>query len=152
MLIENFKMHFDAHEELACTAPCSMYSVLLQHGLIKDPFDGLNELELTKLSEKDCRFEASFWVDDAMFANKHQRLTFYGLDTICAISLNGKPLAKTMNMHRSYAFELKGLLQQGENTLTLEFASPMRYSRAGKCRPFGEGSVFSQFAGLHRTF
>ena len=37
MLIKDWKMNFKDHIGLECTAPASMYSVLLEKGLIPDP-------------------------------------------------------------------------------------------------------------------
>ena len=42
MVLNNWKMNYEGYGALECTAPCSMYSVLLQHGLIEDPFYGIN--------------------------------------------------------------------------------------------------------------
>ena len=85
MILNEWRMFYGAHKELACKAPCSMYSVLLDHGLIDDPFYGLNELKLTGLSDKDCAFETTFAVDDATLAREHVELVFLGLDTLCRI-------------------------------------------------------------------
>ncbi len=127
MLIRDFTMTYEAYGDLPCTAPCSMYSVLLQHGLIDDPFDGLNEQKYTAYSDKPCRFDAVFTVSETDFSKQYQCLTFDGLDTICHIYLNGKHLADTMNMHRSHSFDVKDLLHVGENTLRLCFDSPTAY-------------------------
>ena len=62
MVLNNWKMNYEGYSALECTAPCSMYSVLLQHGLIEDPFYGINELKLTGLSDKDCAFFTEFSV------------------------------------------------------------------------------------------
>jgi hypothetical protein len=51
MIIKNWKMDFMEHRGLSCSAPCDMYSVLFEHGIINDPYYGTNEDELTKLSE-----------------------------------------------------------------------------------------------------
>ncbi len=127
MLIRDFTMTYGEYDALPCEAPCSMYSVLLQHGLIDDPFYGLNELKYTKLSDKPCRFDAVFTVSAEDHRKQYQRLTFEGLDTICTVYLNGRHLASTINMHRSYSYEVKELLQVGENTLTFVFDSPTEY-------------------------
>ena len=74
MIIENFRMYFDNYGALECKAPCSMYSVLLEHGLIEDPFYGINELEATKLSEKDCAFEGEFEITDKMLIIHHFKI------------------------------------------------------------------------------
>lgn len=122
-------MIFDGFGTIDCTAPCSMYSVLTDNNLIDDPFVGMNEKEACALSEKDCVFESSFAADDKMLSMDYAELTFYGLDTICAIYFNGKLIGKTMNMHTAFTYDVKNLLLAGENKLRLEFSSPVRYIR-----------------------
>ena len=43
MKLTNWKMDYEGYRGLDCTSPCDMYSVLLQHGLISDPYYGTNE-------------------------------------------------------------------------------------------------------------
>ena len=127
MNIQNWTFYYPGFAPLPCTAPCTMYSVLLEHDQIPDPFYGLNERELQHLGEKDCAFEAEFSVSDEMLARDYTELTFHGLDTICHIYLNGVCLDKVKNMHRTYVYDVKSLLHPGENRLRLEFKSPVQY-------------------------
>ena len=120
-------MSFLDKKEIPCTAPCSMYSVLLENGYIPDPFYGTNELELRHLSRHDCDFSCEFEVDEKEYKKQYHTLTFHGLDTICDIVLNGSPLASVMNMHRSYTYDVASLLRVGKNTLKLHFSSPIKY-------------------------
>ncbi len=126
MVVKNWAMDFMEHKGLTCTAPCSMYSVLLEHRLIKDPFYGTNELEATGLSEQDCKFYSEFAVDADTLQRDHVVLEFYGLDTVCDIYLNEKFLAHTENMHRKHTFEVKKHLTLGKNKLELCFQSPIK--------------------------
>ena len=127
MNIQNWTMYFDGFEPLKCHAPCTMYSVLLDHGKIPDPFYGLNERELQQLGERDCAFEAAFPVDAQTLSRDEVELVFHGLDTICHIYLNGRLLDKVKNMHRTYVYDVKDRLRVGENTLRLDFKSPVQY-------------------------
>ena len=129
MLIRNWTLLYGEYEPLPCQPPCTLYSVLYESGKIPDPFYGLNERALTALAEEDCAFTAVFQADEALLARQYVELTFQGLDTICAIRLNGKLLAQVQNMHRSYTFDVKDLLRCGENRLRLDFSSPIRYFR-----------------------
>ncbi len=127
MNIQNWHMLYEGCEPLACQAPCTLYSVLLEHGKIPDPFYGLNERHLQYLSEKDCAFQAVFSADEALLRREYIELKFLGLDTICHIYLNGILLDKVKNMHREYVYDVKHLLRPGDNTLRLEFKSPRQY-------------------------
>ena len=127
MLLNNWKMNYGEYYGLECTSPCSMYSVLLQHGLIDDPFYGFNELKLTGLSDKDCSFETELTVDEDMLEKEYLELVFLGLDTLCKIYVNNELLAETKNMHRRYIFDVKDYVCVGKNTIRLEFSSPTEY-------------------------
>ena len=127
MIIDNWSMTYETYKDLPCTVPCSMYSVLLAHGLMEDPFYGLNEKNCTALSDKDCSFSARFSVTEEDLSKAHTELTFSGLDTICEIRLNDKKLATTKNMHRAYVYDVKKYLIPGENRLDLFFSSPTQY-------------------------
>ena len=60
MNIQDWTLYYDNLGPLSCQAPCTMYSVLYDHGKIPDPFYGANERELQYLAEKDCVFESVF--------------------------------------------------------------------------------------------
>ena len=127
MYLIDWKMTYENHKDLPCKAPCTMYSVLLENGIIDNPFYGLNEAELTKLSEKGCVFECDFEVDEAILSKEYVELSFLGLDTICTIFVNGKLIDNVKNMHRMYRYDVKETLHKGTNKVKLEFSSPVEY-------------------------
>lgn len=127
MYLIDWKMTYENHKDLPCKAPCTMYSVLLENGIIDNPFYGLNEVELTKLSEKGCVFECDFEVDEAILSKEYVELSFLGLDTICTIFVNGKLIDNVKNMHRMYRYDVKETLHKGTNKVKLEFSSPVEY-------------------------
>lgn len=120
-------MTYGEHKGLPCTAPCSMYSVLLQHGLIDDPYYGLNELKATPLSENGCVFETEFTADEDIVEKEYIELHFFGLDTICRITVNGIVVDNVQNMHREYVYDVKNLIVKGKNKIRLQFSSPTEY-------------------------
>ncbi len=128
MTLSTWKMDFMEHKGLQCVPPCSVYSVLLDNKLIQDPFYGVNEQEITRLSENDSKFYTEFTVTEEL-EQEYAELEFYGLDTVCDIFLNGKRLAHTENMHRKYTFSVKNHLRRGQNRLELYFSSPIRCFR-----------------------
>jgi len=136
MILRQWTMDYEQYKGLACEAPCSLYSVLLRHQLIPDPYFGLNEYEATKLCEKGCRFTSRFYTDATTLEKDYLQLHFKGLDTICTISLNGNFLGKVQNMHREYFFDAKSYLTEGENELVLEFDSPLAYFKEANNKHF----------------
>ncbi|MBQ9085075.1 MAG: glycoside hydrolase family 2 protein [Clostridia bacterium] len=123
--LTQFRLDYSEYTALECVAPCSMYSVLLDHGLIKDPYYGDNEKALRELSRVGCVFYTTFSVDTDTYSQSNILLRFHGLDTLCRIVLNGEELARTDNMHRTYTFDVKGRVHYGENSLRLEFDPPI---------------------------
>ena len=126
MIIKDWKMDFMEHKGLLCSAPCNMQSVLENHGLIPDPYYGMNEELLTPLSKEDCVFYSQFLLDKSQLSKNKIELVFYGLDTICDIYFNGTLLDSVMNMHRKYEYDIKRLAKE-ENEIRLEFKSPIKY-------------------------
>jgi beta-mannosidase len=87
-----------------------MYSVLLEHKLIEDPFYGINEEKATTLSDLDCIFETEFTLDEETLDREYIELRFLGIDTICDIIVNGNTIASVKNMHREYIYDVKNFV------------------------------------------
>jgi beta-mannosidase len=96
---------------------------LLRAGLIDDPFDRDNEAAQQWIGDTDWRFTTVFeW--DGGDAERHDLVAF-GLDTVATVRLNGTEVGRTENMHRSYRWDVRELLHEGENTLEVAFAAPV---------------------------
>ncbi|MBR2444740.1 MAG: glycoside hydrolase family 2 protein [Clostridia bacterium] len=126
MVIKNWKMDFMENKGLSCSAPCDMYSVLLEHGIINDPYYGANEDILTELSRYDSAFYSEISLNDEQLMSERIELKFLGLDTICDIYFNGTHLDSVMNMHRMYEYDVKHLAK-AKNEIRLEFKAPIPY-------------------------
>ncbi|MDD0857848.1 hypothetical protein NHF46_08975 [Arthrobacter alpinus] len=114
-------------EAVDAVVPGEVHTDLLRAGLIPDPFDGNNEQKLAWIGLTDWQYRTVF-----MFANgQHARhdLVADGLDTAATIRLNGKVVASTANQHRSYRFDVREFLVQGENELIIDFRAPVTYAR-----------------------
>ena len=139
---------------IPATVPGEAALDLLNAGLIDDPFDGDNETKQQWVGDIDWRFTCRFdWHDDG--ADRHD-LVVYGLDTVATIELNSDPVAQTENCHRSYRFDINGLLHDGANELTVTFMSPVRYSDQAEQRrgyyPHTEHHAFNQIRKPSYTF
>ncbi|WP_335990539.1 glycoside hydrolase family 2 protein [Glycomyces sp. MUSA5-2] len=96
---------------------------LRRAGLIADPFDGDNEAAQQWIGDTSWRYETAFtWTDDG---SERQDLVALGLDTVAAVELNGTEVGRTQNQFRSYRWDVRGLLREGENTLAVVFAAPV---------------------------
>jgi beta-mannosidase len=117
----------DWREWIEGSVPGSVYNDLLNIGLMEDPFYRENDKKAAKLSEYDYEYQRSFEVESAMLEHDRVLLCCEGLDTLAEIHLNGSLLAKTCNMHRIYEFDVKGLLNIGENSIHIIFRNPVEY-------------------------
>lgn len=107
--------------------PGDVYNDLLNANLIDDPFYRENEYDATKLSYNDYEYRTSFEVDKRLLSSEKVLLCCNGLDTLAEITLNGKKIGNTDNMHRTYEFDIKNILIEGENTIHILFSSPVKY-------------------------
>lgn len=113
---------------LSATVPGCVHLDLLAAERIADPFDGDNEAAQQWIGSTVWRYETTFdWQDDG--SDRHD-LVAQGLDTVATIELNGSPVARTENQHRSYRFDIASLLLVGENRLTITFAAPVDEAEA----------------------
>ncbi len=127
MKISDFKLNYKDFTALDCKVPCSLYSVLLEKGLMDDPFYGMNEEKIKKLSYDDCEFTSVFNVDEETFEKNNILLRFNSLDTVCDVFLNGEKLGYCENMHRVFTFDVKNIIKTRENELKIHFYSPIEY-------------------------
>jgi beta-mannosidase len=107
--------------------PGSVLSALLANGRIPDPFYRINEYETRELFRKDYEFEREFTVSGELYGKSRIELICYGLDTLAEIYINDLLLAKTDNMHRTWRFDCKELLNPGENQIRIVFRAPIPY-------------------------
>ncbi|SED73822.1 glycoside hydrolase family 2 protein [Ruania alba] len=103
--------------------PGSVHTDLLSAGLIEDPYLGENEAALTWVHRADWVYETTFEAEP-IAPGERAALAFEGLDTVATITLNGAIVGRTENMHRSYRFDVTGLLEE-ENTLVVSFSSAL---------------------------
>ncbi len=117
-----------AGRSFAATVPGSIHTDLLAAGLIADPYLDDNEHLQAWIGACDWEYRTTFdWSHDG---SDRVELVFEGLDTVARVELNATVIAETRNMHRTYRAEVRSLLRNGGNELTVTFASPVRYADA----------------------
>lgn len=137
--LKNWTFYYDGMR-FPCEPPCSMYGILLQEGKIPDPYYRDEEKKLLALAEKDCFFETEIEADGELLARERLLLCFDGIDTIADVTLNGRRLGHTENMHRRYEFDVKPYLTEGKNRLTVHIFSPLRYMREWQAKHYLAGN------------
>ncbi len=98
--------------------PGSLYSFLLENGLMENPHYGLNALDAVKICNNEFTFTKTF---DYKIKAKNIELVCEGIDTLCTIYLNGEKVGETENMHRAYKFNVSNLLINGTNVIKAVF-------------------------------
>ena len=112
------------------TVPGCVHTDLLTAGVIEDPYLAQNEPQSAWIGRADWRYSCTFTATEELLAAEYLTLVCDGLDTVAELSLNGAQFAATESMHVGYRFELKNLVQPGENRLTITFRSPYSYAEA----------------------
>ncbi len=132
--------------------PGSVYSALLANGKIADPFYRGNEKNALAIMDEEFTFTKEF-----IYAKNSDSvlLVCEGLDTLCDLYINGKFLAHTDNMHRTYYFEVAPLLTDGKNEIKAVFSPADAYikaKRAQKELADGSGATLVGFSYLRKAF
>lgn len=144
LLNKNWKMIYKGKEYLCKRFPVSMYQTLIMNGAADDPYYGENQYEAKELSREDCEFYCDFVPEGELFQSERITMSFYGLDTLAQVYLNGDLLFNADNMFFTYRHDVTQNLLKGKNRLSVKFSSPLVYAEnAYKDRPlFGvEGTV-----------
>ncbi|MFF9815031.1 glycoside hydrolase family 2 protein [Streptomyces sp. NPDC014006] len=96
-------------EPLPAHVPGCVHTDLLAAGLIPDPFLGQNEREVDWVGRRAWTYGRDLGAaDTAQEGHERTDLVFDGLDTAAVITLDGRELGRTRNMHRRYRFDVTG--------------------------------------------
>ena len=138
--------------------PGSMYSNLLNAGLIDDPYYRANEVRLLPLNDNNVEFGTEFVVTGDMMSADALILRFDGIDTISDIYVNDTLIGHTSNMHRTYEYDLfmkadcdhsdgmingvrsKGCVSEGINKLKVVIYSPTKYIATEQTKVYTGGA------------
>lgn len=115
----------DEAEWLPARVPGTVHTDLRLNGLIPDPFYGTNEHELQWIDKKDWEYQTSFELHEGWAKLPRIEIVFEGLDTYADVSVNGRHVLSADNMFRSWRADIKALLREGTNTVTVRFRSPI---------------------------
>jgi beta-mannosidase len=102
------------------SVPGNVFTDLLNHKVIPDPFIKTNEEKVQWVSDSTWVYTINFNLDANILKKKNIVLEFEGLDTYTQIFINGKHQLKTNNAFRKYTIDIKNLLNV-ENELKIIF-------------------------------
>ena len=112
----------DSNNWKTASVPGNIYTDLLNHKIIPDPFIKTNEDKVQWVSTKNWEYKTSFKVKPNQFNKENISLTFNGLDTYSKIYLNNQLIGQTDNAFRTYIFDIKKHVKK-ENELRIEFSN-----------------------------
>jgi beta-mannosidase len=113
----------DEGDWLNCSVPSSIYTSLIEAGIIDRKKLNTNPQDFFQISLEPWIYKKIFDLPDGFLKNEKIELVFEGLDTFAQIWLNGKLLAKTDNMFCEYRFDVAPIFLSRNNELLVKFDS-----------------------------
>ncbi|GGM00300.1 glycoside hydrolase family 2 protein [Nakamurella endophytica] len=113
-------------DSVPATVPGTVHTDLLAAGLIPDPYLDRNELDLDWIGHQRWSYRCRF---DAPPAAERTDLALDGLDTVATVLVNGVPVGRFANQHRSHRIALDEVLRPGPNEVEVVFDSAWEYAR-----------------------
>jgi len=102
------------------TVPGNVFTDLLDHQSIPDPFQESNEEKVQWVATKDWTYKTTFTLAEETLQKQHISLSFEGLDTYATIYLNDSLLQETDNAFRRYEIPIQKIVKK-ENELRIVF-------------------------------
>ena len=123
MLTDNWQFKgVDTIDWKSASVPGNIFTDLLDHKIIEDPFVKNNEEKVQWVSIKDWEYKTTFTLSDAILSKENIEINFEGLDTYAKIYINGNYQLDTDNAFRKYSIPVKNLLKK-ENELKIVFTN-----------------------------
>jgi beta-mannosidase len=103
--------------------PGTAHTDLMTHGLIPDPFYGMNELNVQWVGETDWLYKLEFEIaqSESVRLEGQTDLCFDGLDTFASIWLNGELILESDNFFLAHRVNVTQKLRVGQNELQVLF-------------------------------
>ncbi|MGB4658423.1 MAG: glycoside hydrolase family 2 protein [Mobilitalea sp.] len=79
------------------------------------------------MAKQDFEYSRQFFVSSDLLINERIELVACGLDTLCMLILNGTVLGRTDNIYRTWRFDVKPFLCEGNNLLQIFIENPYPY-------------------------
>lgn len=115
------------------TVPGNVFTDLLDHKLIENPYILNNEEKVQWVSDSSWVYKSSFTIDEKKLSKKYHEITFEGLDTYANVFLNDSLILKANNAFRTYTVDVQPILNQ-ENELRIEFLKTSLHEESEKAK------------------
>eukprot|EP01084_Bolivina_argentea_P281135 480971_1 len=127
--------------QVSATIPGSIYIDLLNANKIPDPYYGNNSNTVIWIANQTWTYTKEFNITNSILNKNIVQLISEGIDTKADIYLNSQLIFKNDNMfHRNY-IEIKSLLKQGMNNITIKLYSKVKWAlnEAASCNITTDG-------------
>ncbi len=111
------------------SVPGVVHTDLLANGAIEDPYRDNNELALQWIENENWEYTSTWEVGNDLLRNDHIELHFEGLDTYAVVLLNEKSILEANNMFREWRVDVKDILVEGSNRISIQFTSPINKNK-----------------------
>ncbi len=126
LLNQNWQFQQEGSEEWrSAEVPGVVHTDLMRHKLIPDPWIGLNEQKVQWIENENWIYRSDFEVSSEMLGRERIELVFEGLDTYAEVKLNDVSILTANNMFRTWRVDVKALLKEGINTISIRFLSAL---------------------------
>ncbi|KAJ8985912.1 hypothetical protein NQ317_010669 [Molorchus minor] len=102
-----------------------IYSDLMNNGIIDDIYYGANDDETRWVPRSNWTYYTTFTVHEDLLKFENIKLVFDGLDTFASVFVNDVKVGESINMFVQYVFDIKQDLKVGNNTIEVQFLSPI---------------------------
>lgn len=107
--------------------PGNIFTDLAANKLLPDINQPGNAKKVQWVENADWEYKCSFKVDPQLFAKTHINLNLEGLDTYARVFLNDSLVLRANDMFIGWDMPVKDFLKTGENTLRIDFESPLKH-------------------------
>ncbi|XP_048729184.2 beta-mannosidase-like isoform X1 [Ostrea edulis] len=110
--------------------PGSMYTALMDHNVIQDPYYRDNDLKYRWIGLDNWAYSRVFNVTVDMMSMMNVQLVCEGLDTFATVTINGHLVGETNNMFVRYVMDIKPYIREGENMILVSFKSAVQQAQS----------------------
>ncbi len=112
----------DSNDWKTASVPGNVYTDLLDHNVIPDPFIKTNEEKVQWVAAKNWEYKTTFNISEEELQKEFIELTFEGLDTYAKVFVNNQLIKTTDNAFRTYSIDIKKHAKK-ENEIRIEFSN-----------------------------
>ena len=123
--IKNFAFSAGEYESIECKVPATAYSILLDEGIIQDPFFEMNLENIKPKVPTFGVFKTFFEFSKAEVSKKHVYLKICGVLAKAEVFFNDCSYGFVSNPNRKYVFDITDRIKEGENILEIKCSEPI---------------------------